>query len=149
MPKEYTKEELWELYEKLPKDLQDVIFSEETADKIWNICQRNEIKEGMISTVADYVGQVLLGILPPDQFQKILEEKIKLKKEVAKMVFHEIYRFIFAPVKERLAELYKTEIVPAKSKSLEEIFSSEIRPSLAEEKPKTPPKPDIYREQIE
>jgi hypothetical protein len=34
MPKEYRKEELWKLYEKLPKELQEAIFAEETANHI-------------------------------------------------------------------------------------------------------------------
>lgn len=151
MPEKFTREELWKLYQKLPQELQEAIFSEETADNIWNICERNEIKEEKMSKVAEYIGQVLLGILPPDEFQKILEKELKLKKEVTKKVFHEIYRFIFAPVKESLVELYKIEITPS-TKPPEappatkppEVSPPEAPPS--EEKPK---KPDVYREPLE
>lgn len=155
MPKEYTREEVWKLYEKLPKELQEAIFSEETADNIWNICERNEISEEKISEIAKQVGNVLLGILPPEEFQKILEKEIKLKKEIAKKVFHEIYRFIFAPVKESLAELYKIEIPPPEIKPSgvpPSVKPSEISPPeapLLEEEPEAPKKPDIYREPIE
>ncbi len=46
----YPKEQLWELYENLPKELQEAIFSSENADKIYDICTRNgDNKEDVIS----------------------------------------------------------------------------------------------------
>jgi hypothetical protein len=44
MPEEYTKEQLWKLYEKLLEELKEAIFSEETANSIWDICSRNGIR---------------------------------------------------------------------------------------------------------
>lgn len=110
---EYTQEQFWKLYEKLPQELKDVIFSEETANNIGDVCERNNIEDEKISEVTLYAGRVLLGILPPDEFQKTLEKEMKLKKEIAKKVAQEINRFIFFPVKESLAMLYKIEIAPS------------------------------------
>src|SRR4030042_3120084 len=112
MAKEYTKEELWKLIEKLPKELQEAIFSEETAEHIGNTCERYDIKEEIISEIAKQVGNVLLGILPPDEFQKTLETELKLESDIAKKVAQDISRFIFYPVKTDLEELYKVEIAP-------------------------------------
>jgi len=135
----YTPEQFWKLYEKLPEELKEAVFSEETAETIWDICERNEVEK--ISEVAEYVGQVLLGVLPPEDFQETLEKELKLEKDLAKKVSQEINRFIFYPVKASLEELYKIEIAPPAK-------PTGITPP-PEEKPPVPPGEDIYREPIE
>jgi len=161
MPKEYTRDQLWRLYEKIPKELQEMIFAEETADNIGNVCEKNEIKEDEMSKIGGYVEQVLLGVLPPEEFQNTLEKELKLKKETAKEVFHEINRFIFFPVKESLAALYGKEIIPV-AKPLNAPTrlpgpAASEKPNVktkekTEEKmapPKSEAKDDTYRELIE
>ncbi|MCD6528228.1 hypothetical protein J7K44_01155 [bacterium] len=149
---EYTREQLWKLYKKLPEELKDAIFSEDTANSIGEICERNGIEE-KTSEVARYTGRVLLGILPPDEFQTALEKEVGLVKDKAKKVAREINRFVFYPVKESLVSLYRTEIPPARTPS---VPPPEIKPpSLKEEGlsiPKEKPEEkrvDIYREPIE
>ena len=129
---EYTKEQFWKLYEKLPEELQEAIFSVKTADSIYDICQKNEIDE--VSKVAKLVGQVLVGLLPPGELQQTLTKELDLKPETAKNVFREISRFIFYPIEEGLSNIYRIEIIPSKKVS-------------SPEKP-TPKKPDVYREPI-
>ena len=141
MPREYTKEQLWKLYEKLPKELQEAVFSEETANNIDDICTRNGIEDNRISEIARYTGRVLMGVLPPEDFQETLEKELKLEKDLAKKVSQEINRFIFYPVKASLEELYKIEIAPPAK-------PTGITPP-PEEKPPVPPGEDIYRESIE
>jgi hypothetical protein len=139
MLKEITKEQFWKLYSKLPQDLKDALFAEETGNNIYEICKRNEVEENL-GEIVDLVGQVLLGLLPPNEFQETLEKELKLERERAKKISQEIYRFIFYPVKASLEELYKIEIAaPAQPK---------ITPPPGE-KPISPPKKDIYREPIE
>ena len=62
MTEEFSREQLWKLYEKLPPELREAIFSEETANNIWDICIRNGIEDNRISEIAKYVGRVLLGV---------------------------------------------------------------------------------------
>ena len=139
MPKEYTREEFWKLYEKLPQELKGALFAEETGNNIYEVCKRNGV-ENNLDQIVEYVGQVLVGVLPPDEFQATLEKEVKLKKDIAKKVAQEINRFIFYPVKSSLEELYKIEIAPpAKPKVV----------PPPEEKPPAPPAKDIYREPIE
>jgi len=145
MVKKYTSEQFWKLYEKLPQELKDALFAEETGDSIAETCKKNEIGEEM-EDIIDLVGQVLVGVLPPEEFQTTLEKELGLKKEVAKKVAQEIYRFVFYPVKASLEELYKIEITPpARPAGVTPL--SEIKP-LVEEKPEEVGK-DIYREPIE
>jgi len=142
MTKEYTKEQLWKLYEKLPEELQEAIFAEETANSIWDICERNKVEQ--VSKAAKYTGWVLMGILPPEEFQETLEKELELKKEVAKKVAQEINRFVFYPVKPALEELYKMG-VKSSEKPIEK-QKTEAMPE--EEKVPAPPRKDIYREPL-
>jgi len=141
MPGEYKKEQLWKLYEKLPEELKEAVFAEETANNIDDICTRNGIEDNRISEIARYTGRVLMGVLPPEDFQETLEKELKLEKDLAKKVSQEINRFIFYPVKASLEELYKIEIAPPAK-------PTGITPP-PEEKPPVPPGEDIYRESIE
>jgi hypothetical protein len=141
MEREYTKEELWKIFEKLPDELKEAIFSGETAENIFNICTRNGIEDERMSKVAKYVGRVLMGLLPPNEFEEILEKEVGIGKEAAKSIRRDVEMLIFYPVRKQLEEIYKIEISPpAKPK---------ITPSPSFEKKPTPPKKDIYREPIE
>jgi len=140
MPKKYTPEQFWKLYEKLPQELKDALFAEETGNNIYDVCKRNKILENL-DQIVEYVGQVLVGVLPPEEFQETLEKELKLEKDVVKNVAREINRFIFYPVKSSLEELYKIEIAPPAK-------PTGITPP-PEEKPSAPPRKDVYREPIE
>jgi hypothetical protein len=116
MPREYTKKEFWELYERLPQELRDALFAKETESNIRSVCERNDVMKNH-ENIVDYVGQVLIGLLPPDDFREALEKELKLEKEVARRVAREIYRFIFSSVKTDLEELYKEKVEPSVSSS--------------------------------
>ena len=94
MPKKYTPEQFWKLYEKLPQELKDALFAEETGDNIHDICERNGVLENL-DQVVDYVGRVLVGLLPPDDLQETLERELEMDKERAKKIGQEINRFVF------------------------------------------------------
>ena len=127
---EYPKEQLWKIYEKLPEELKEAIFSEETAESIGKICQENEVQEEKIPEIARYTGHVFMGLLSPDEFQETLETELELESEIAKKIAFQINRYIFRPVQESLRLLYE-----------------ETKPKRKEkEKPK---KKDTYRELIE
>ena len=146
MPEEYSKGQIWKLYEKLPEELREAIFSEETADSIWEICSRNGIEDERVSEVARYTGRVLMGLLPPDELEETLKKELKLEKEVAKKISQEISRFILYPVKTSLEELYKIEIAPIAGTPVRPPSRKKIEGEELKEKPK---REDVYREPIE
>lgn len=135
MSEEYSKEELWELYESLPENLQEAIFSQETAGDIYEACSKNGVKDEKVSEVSKYVGYVLLGLLSPDEFEKTLREKLTMENELAEKISREITRLVFYPLKETLESIYKTEIAPV--------------PEPREETSKGKAKKDAYREPVE
>jgi hypothetical protein len=132
---------------KISSDILKIVFSEKTPFQISEICIKNRIeKEEKIEKIAHQVGRVLLGELPPDQLQAVLEKEVGLDQLTAKKVAQEISKIIFLPVKSSLGAVYdggaryKIKIgPPAKPK---------ITPP-PEEKPKAPPGEDVYRESVE
>lgn len=138
MPKKLTKDQYWKLFQKLSDELKTQLLSEETAKNIFDICDRYEVEQ--VPQIASTTGDVLLGILKPDELEKTIEQELELKKEIAKKVAQEINRFIFYPVKNSLEELYSMEITsPAQMKV----------PGPIEKKPKPPKRKDTYREVVE
>ncbi|MDP2926522.1 MAG: hypothetical protein Q8N65_00035 [bacterium] len=145
---DYTKEQLWKLYEKLPSDLKEAIFSADNADHIFDICRRNSLAAEVNPQLAKLAGDVLMGFLLPEDFQKTIEGELKLEKVVAKKVSQEVNRLIFFPVKESLnvlneigtgtEETAATETIPGKT--------GEPMPRPKKEKPS---KSDAYREIVE
>lgn len=153
MPTKLSKDQFWKLYEGLPQELKDSIFAVETGEYIEEICTKYST-ENNLSSIVDLVGQVLLGVVLPEDFQTILEKELKIKKDVAKNVAHEINRFIFYPVKESLAGLHKIETIPTNGitmpptapKPATRIAEEKIPEGAA--KPETK-KSDLYKEEIE
>lgn len=143
----YNKEQLWGLFKVLPDELKDTILSEDTANNIFSICQRYEIRNEKISKIAELVGNSLMGLLSPDEFQNSLEEEINLDLEKAKKISQEINRFIFYPIKEILSSFYKIEFAPS-GKTMKLVPKEKGRKKIesAEEKSSAE---DVYREPIE
>ena len=138
MPQRHTKEQLWELYKKSPEEIKDVVFSEKTADSIYAVCEKNDIDD--VSKLMEYVQNVLLGLLAPDDFQETLEKEIGINTGTAKRVVTEIYRYVFYPVKESLEKIYQMEIAP--------LAKMKVTPPPSERPPAPPKKEDVYREPI-
>lgn len=114
MAREYTKKEMWDIYEKLPENLQEAVFSPKTAEHVRNACRRANVDEELISEVASFTGRVLMGLLTPKEFKKRLEEELELNQQQVKSLYREINRFILMPVRETLSALYGVEIEPTK-----------------------------------
>ena len=161
MAKQYTREELWKLYNTLPRELQEAIFSVETADFTGNACERNGVPNNAIPQVATRVGNVLMGLLLPDEFQGALVKEVGLKKDVAQLVAREIHRFVFYPVQAALAQIHHTGIgaqpaaqgaVPPKLKEEAEEGAAEqmsTNATPAEQEPQRKREKDSYREAFE
>ena len=139
MAKKYKEKQFWQLYAKLPQELKDAVFAEETDNSIYETCERNKITDKH-EQIIEYVGQVLIGLLKPDEFQATIEQELELDTSVAKKVTREINRFIFFPVKRGLEDIYSMEIIPpAQMKT----------PRQTKKKPIKRGRKDAYRELAE
>lgn len=132
--KEYSKEQLWELYEQLPEDLQKAVFSEEIGQKIESILEASNIKtQQKILIIIKNVGYVFLGLLLPEELKEsILKKELKIKSDSAEKIFSAINSEIFWNLKD----------------SLEALYGIKLEKQTAPAKSKKSPKKDIYRELI-
>lgn len=115
MPIKFTSEQFWKLYPKLPQDLKDALFADETGDNIFESCERNGAAD-KLKEIIELVGRVLAGLMPAEDFQQALEGELKIKKDSAKKISQEINRFIFFPVRESLASLHNVGSAPIMQK---------------------------------
>ena len=142
MPKNETSKELGK---ELPQELLALIEADDTALEIARICFENEIKDdAKIRGIGFQTGRVLVGDLPPEDFEKDLAEKVKISSFLASKIAREISESIFYPAKESLATLYGDgaslfEEAPTESPEIMEKISEEIKGG----------EKDTYREPVE
>ena len=130
-----TREGFWKLYKTLPEDLKEALFSIDTQEAIINICKLCDVEDD--AEVAGIVGDVLIGLLSPEEFKEEVKKKLNLDENKASKLNAYIQHYIFNPVADDLRELYHPE-------------EKEIKEAEVEEKPEEKPKVrDIYREPIE
>jgi len=106
----YPIEQTSKLFDGLPPELRAAILSQDTADSIRVVCERNKITSQM-SDLAILVGNILLGLLSPNDLPSALIQELKIVPIKAKNISQEISRLILYPVRDKLAEFYK-EISP-------------------------------------
>jgi len=107
MAVQYTKDQYWKIYETLPQELKEAVFSNETAEDISTACERNKVAQETIPRVASQVGDVLMGITMPIDFQQALQKEVRLKPSVVQAIAQEINRLVFYPVKAALEEIHR------------------------------------------
>ncbi len=106
---EYTKEQLAKLLRELPEDIKEIFMADETGEVVLKVLEENDILDERGTKISALIRNVLFGLLPPEDFKESLKKEIGLKDDVIKKIFQEINRFVFFPVKNSLANLYKTE----------------------------------------
>lgn len=150
------KDEAWKIYETLPKDLKQAIFSEETANSILSASQRNGLTDQQTSQTAELVGYSLMGLLPLENLTQEIMQATNATQAQASQIFNEINRLVFFSVKISLDELYSlsTKEKSVASATGEKEIPNQEKP-IQTETPKTftpkplPEKDDTYREAVE
>jgi len=132
------KEKISQIYDELPENIKQALFSYENAILNLKICQKFEIPEEKVSQLSLLVGKVLLGILNPKDLSEKLSQNLEILPETSLKISHLLSREIFFPLKENLKEAeklagkvgLKEEIVPME----ETVNLKEILPEIKEEK---------------
>lgn len=165
MPRtQYTKDQLWKIFETLPSELKQAVFGEESADAIRETCERNAVDKEQMGKVAGIVGDSLMGLLHPEDLAQTFVEEAGLTQEQAASVARDINRLVMFPVKSFLYDFYK-EITFVPSGKV--IANNPLMYNQQAQRPATPPvnarpaknggqrhpstipMPDTYRENIE
>ncbi len=96
-----------EIFKKLPEDLREAVYAQETGEDVEAICDRNKITHHF-DYVIDGILSVYTGNLKPDVFFTELEKKLG-EGVSTRQIFFEIDKFLIAPYKDSLDKLYSTD----------------------------------------
>jgi len=133
----YTKDELWSLYQQIPKELQRATFSEEIGQNIQAICKNHSIAdENLVLSITKSIGYVFLGLLSPNKYSEMLQRDLSMTPEKAEKLTADLTAIIFAPLKNNLEPLYQIKIIIPKATTLVKTTDNQIK------------KKDTYREPI-
>jgi hypothetical protein len=86
--------------------LREAIFSERNADILWGVCEAQHLSEDKIYKIATLAGDVLLGFVHSEDFEKEIKQELGLNPEIAKIISQEVDRKIFSPIKSEIDKAY-------------------------------------------
>ena len=95
---ELTQEEKIKIFEKLPKELQDLMESEDTGAFLLYLEEKYNLNDEKVSLLSKLVGDVILGILSPPNLISEIISKLAVDQNVASQISQEINAKLFAPV---------------------------------------------------
>jgi len=113
-------------YFQLPEDLRQIMFTTETADKVYYVAQKNNLNENQLWWASHTAGMIILGETNIVNFVKTLQEKCKLTEEPARQLARDINQAIFLPVKENLKKIHKISQWPREDETKEQQVSPKI-----------------------
>src|SRR3989344_5936975 len=116
MVQKYTNEELWTAFDKIPKDVQQIILSDDAIQTIESIGRDYKLPPDKVWALKDEAGLVLLGVTHPKDFISNLSEKLGVDKEIAKKIAEDVNQQIFQKVLMSLRKIHN--------------ITDEARPSL-------------------
>ena len=143
LEKENLKEKISQIYDNLPEEIKQALFSYENAILNLKICQKFGISEEKASRLSLLVGKVLLGILNPKDFSEKLSQDLEISPETSLKIFHLLSREVFFPLREKIKEAEKLTGKIGLREEKEKVVSmketvnlKEILPEIKEEKRK-------------
>lgn len=108
-----TSQQLKEIYMKLPKDLQDAIFSIDSSEAIQSVGKKHNLTVEKIGDLADEISSVMLGLTKANEFIPSLFLRLNTDKETARKIAEDINEQVFSKVRESLKKVHHEEEEPA------------------------------------
>ncbi len=93
-----TREEKIKIFSKLPPQLQEMLFSDATADTIDKIGKKYGLNDDQISLLTRIIGDIILGIIPITLLAQEINSKITSDAQVAMNLAQELNIELLAPV---------------------------------------------------
>ncbi len=94
---ELTREEKLNLVEKLPQELQDLLFSEDTGAFLLYLGQKYNLPKESVRLLSKLTGDVVLGIVPVTSLAQEINSKILPDVQAATNLAQEMYNELLAP----------------------------------------------------
>ena len=104
--KNFTEEQIAQMYDNLPEDLKDAIFGLEMNEIVERIGRENQLNIEQIGDLANETGMVMLGVTHPNEFIGNLADRLEIDKEKARAIAQEINEQIFKKVRESLRKIH-------------------------------------------
>ena len=104
--KNFTDQQIAQMYDNLPEDLKDAIFSVDTTSLVNMIGKKHGLAIDKIGDLANETGMVMLGVTHPNDFIGNLTDRLDVDKEKARIIAQEINEQIFKPVRESLRKIH-------------------------------------------
>ena len=104
--KNFTEEQIAQMYDNLPEDLKDAIFVLEMNEIVERIGRENQLNIEQIGDLANETGMVMLGVTHPNEFIGNLADRLEVDKEKARAIAGEINEQVFKKVRESLRKIH-------------------------------------------
>jgi hypothetical protein len=104
----YTPQQIREAYLKLPKDLQEAVFSEWAGNVLQAIGKKYNLSPDKISNLANLTGLVMFGLSPAKDFIINIAREVYIDKETARKIADDINAQIFSKIRESLRKIHGT-----------------------------------------
>lgn len=102
----YTDQQITEMYENLPQDLRDAIFSVGTNNVVQEIGGKYKLMIDKVGILGNETGMVMLGVTHPNDFIANLARRLEVDKQTAHDIAQDINQQIFQKVRESLRKVH-------------------------------------------
>ena len=103
----YTKDQLWDKFDKLPERVRDVILAPKTTEILDNIIKKNGVSEERGLKLVRYIDFIRAGIVPITLLRETMQEEFQIDEGHARKIAEEVRDKIFMQVKKELHEIHK------------------------------------------
>ncbi|MBU1159584.1 MAG: hypothetical protein ABIJ28_04165 [Patescibacteria group bacterium] len=110
--KDYTEQQIIEMYEKLPEDLKDAIFSVESTKTLESLGKKYGLNIEQIGKLGNETGMLMIGITSPNEYVGNLAGRLNLDKQKARQIADEVNQQVFSKVRESLKKIHGEESSP-------------------------------------
>lgn len=106
----YSQEEIKKHFDQLPEKLKQTLFSAEVADTMVGIGKKYNLTIEKIGFMAEETGNIILGLTRPEDFLKILKERLQTIDDIAPQIVADINSQVLAPLREVLKSAFQFEL---------------------------------------
>src|SRR3989344_8300315 len=111
MIKIFTPDELETQYDKLTDILQDALFDDEIAGRIYDTGKSYGLSVDNRRIAGAEAGNIVLGLIKPDELSSRLAARIGIPLDKAKLLAKDILQNILSPLTAELKRVYGFELI--------------------------------------
>lgn len=104
---QYTNDELYDLFKKLPPDVREAYGSVEYMKVLDEIEKKHGLHIDQAGELSNEIYKLVLGITLPQKFISAVASSVRVTPETAREITEEVNQRIFRPVKDSLVQIHK------------------------------------------